>query len=260
MPHAWSSLGRHRDLLAMLVARNLKVRYKNSALGFFWTLLGPLFLILVYAAFLGIMRFEIDLRVLVSGILVWQFLAMCAGDALQAISGNANLVKKAAFPRGILVLSMALANLLNFLLSLLVLAVYLAIAGTTLGAFGWLPLAIVSQFALCLGLGLALAAANVYFRDTEHIMGTVLMAWFFLTPIIYAAALVTDRFAARPWIGRLYFLNPMAGLVSAYRRFFLGATDVEPVAILLSCAGAWLVLAAGAAIFHRAEPRFAEVL
>ena len=260
MPHPWSSLLRHRDLLAMLVARNLKVRYKNSALGFFWTLLGPLFLILVYATFLGIMRFRIDLRVLVSGILVWQFLAMCAGDALQAISGNANLVKKTAFPRGILVLAMALANLANFLLSLLVLAVYLAVVGTSLGAFGWLPLAVASQFALCLGLGFALAASNVYFRDTEHIMGTLLMAWFFLTPIIYDATLVTDRAATYPWIARLYFLNPMAGLVSAYRRFFLGAGDVAPTAILLSCAVAWLFLAGGWALFRRVEPRFAEVL
>lgn len=107
----------HRDLLSMLVARNIKIRYKESALGFLWTLLGPVFLILIYAFFMKVvMKFPIPMPVLVSGIFVWQYLAMCLGDSSFAIIGNANLVKKACFPRLLLPLSIVLANFVNFLL------------------------------------------------------------------------------------------------------------------------------------------------
>ena len=88
-----------RELLAMLVVRNLKIRYKDSALGFFWTMLGPILMILVYAVFLRILRIPVAMPVLVTGIFVWQYLAMCLGDSPNAIIGSTNLVKKAAFPR-----------------------------------------------------------------------------------------------------------------------------------------------------------------
>ncbi|MDZ4198960.1 MAG: ABC transporter permease [Kiritimatiellia bacterium] len=249
-----------RELIGMLVARNLKIRYKNSALGFFWTLLGPLFLILIYTLFLGILRFKIDLPVLITGILVWQFLAMCAGDSLNAIVGNANLVKKTSFPRVVLTLSTVLANGVNFLLSLLVLAVYLIAVRAAPGPLGWLPLALASQFALALGLALILSSANVFFRDTEHILGTGLTAWFFLTPIIYPVTLLAEVFERMPWIRMLYFANPMAGIVTCYRRFFLGAPPPPTAPLLISLAVSWGLLAVGWLLFHRVERRFAEVL
>lgn len=260
MPRAASRLWAWRELIGMLVARTLKIRYKNSALGFFWTLLGPIFMILIYALFLGIMRFDINLPLLVSGILVWQFLSMCAGDALNTINGNANLVKKTAFPRYLLVLSMVLANAVNALLSLLVLGGYLIAAGTTWGHPLWLPLAFSTQFVLCLGLAYLIACANVFFRDTEHILGMALMAWFFLTPIIYPARMITDHFADRPLLQAAYFLNPMAGIVSAYRRFFLSETDVPILFLLVSLAVAWALLGVGWTAFRAVEPRFAEEL
>ena len=250
----------HRELIVMLVVRNLKIRYKNSALGFFWTLLGPLFLILIYTLFLGIMRFNVDLPLLITGILVWQFLAMCTGDSLHAIVGNANLVKKTAFPRIILVLSTVLANGVNFLLSLLVLCVYLFIVHTTPGLGVWFPIALLSQFALCLGLSLILSAANVFFRDAEHILGTSMTAWFFLTPVIYPLSILQPLFESRPWLQAVYFLNPMAGIVAAYRSLFLG-TPTGPLPLLfLSFAVAWGLLLAGWSLFQRVERRFAEVL
>jgi ABC-type polysaccharide/polyol phosphate export permease len=250
----------HRDLIAMLVARNLKIRYKNSALGFFWTLLGPLFLIGIYTLFLGLIRFSIDLPVLITGILTWQFLTTCTGDSLHAIVGNANLVKKTAFPRVILVLSTVLANTINFLLSLLVLCVYLWIYGASYGPLAWFPAAFLSQFALCLGLSLILAAANVFFRDAEHILGTLMTAWFFLTPVLYPLSVVEPLFAARPWMQTAYFLNPMAGIVTAYRALFLGAPPAPPLLTGISLSVAWILLWAGWTLFHRVERQFAEVL
>ncbi|MBN2129055.1 MAG: ABC transporter permease, partial [Sedimentisphaerales bacterium] len=216
-----SNIFRHRELLWILVGRNLKIRYKHSVLGFFWTLLGPLCLILIYALFLGVMRFEIRLPVLVTGIIVWQFLGMCLGDSLHAIVGNANLVTKAAFPRLILPLAMVLSNLINFLLSAAVLVVYLVIVRVSFGAVYWLPLIVLTQFALCLGTALILASANVFFRDTEHMLSIIMLAWFFLTPIIYPIQKVYERFPGTPAMIRLFFANPMTGLVTAYRAVFL---------------------------------------
>lgn len=260
MIKAISHVFARRELIGMLVARNLKIRYKNSALGFFWTLLGPLFLILIYRAALGILHVQTELPVLISGILVWQFLSTCTGDSLHAISGNSNLVKKTAFPRVVLVLSTVLANSVNFLLSLLVLGAYLLFAQTHPGPVGWFPLALASQFALCLGLSLLLSAANVYFKDTEHLLGTAMTAWFFLTPIIYPVTMLSGVFDHRPWTRTVYFLNPMAGIVTAYRRTLIGAELAPPESMLLSFTVAWLFLFAGWTVFHRVERRFAEVL
>jgi lipopolysaccharide transport system permease protein len=256
----FKDIAAHRELLAILVGRNLKIRYKNSALGFFWTLLGPVFLIVIYATFLGIMRFPLSLPTLVTGILVWQFLAMCLGDALHAIVGNANLVTKSAFPRMILPLAMVLANLINFLLSGVVLLLYLMVVRVTPGAWYWLPLVLLTQTALCLGVALILSCANVFFRDTEHILQVVMLAWFFLTPIIYPIAKVMERFPDTPWLVTLYFANPMTGLISAYRAGLLSAAWPAAGHLALSCGVAWGILAAGLALFCRVEPRFGDEL
>ena len=164
---ALSTWGRHRELLFLLVARNLKIRYKNSVLGFFWSLLGPVLMILVYAVFLRLIRVPIDLPVLVSGIVGWQVLATCLGDGLHAVVGNANLVTKSAFPRELLPLATVSANLVNFLLSSVVLFVYLLVAGVDFGPVVAYPAILATQFALCLGVGLTFSCLNVYFRDAE---------------------------------------------------------------------------------------------
>jgi ABC-type polysaccharide/polyol phosphate export permease len=256
----WKEIRSHRELLRLLVGRNLKIRYKKSALGFLWTLLGPVFMIVIYATFLGILRVAIDLPTLVTGILVWQFLAMCLGDSLYAIVGNANLVTKSSFPRIMLPLSMVLSNLVNFLLSFIVLVVYLMVVRAVPGAWYWLPAALVTQTALCLGVALILSCANVFFRDTEHILSVVMLAWFFLTPVIYPVERVIEHFPNRPWLINLCFANPMTGVVSAYRSGLLSSPWPSAGHTALSFVMAWIVLAVGLAIFQRVEPRFGDVL
>jgi ABC-2 type transport system permease protein len=259
-----SDLKHHQDLLWILVMRNIKIRYKNSALGFLWTLLSPIFLIVIYTVFLSIMRFSMPLSVLVIGIMTWHFLSMCMGDSLYAVLGNANMVKKSAFPRIVLPLSMVLANLVNFLLFLLVVCVYLlilhrvtglALPGLTLIA---LPLVVVTQFALCLGVSLIFSSLNVYFRDIEHIQGIILMAWFFLTPVIYPVSLVTDRFG--PILQTLFYANPMTGLVSAYRAILLNLPFPSAGLLALSALSAWIILLVGLRLFDKLQVRFADVL
>ena len=248
-----------RELLGLLVIRNLKIRYKESALGFLWTLLGPVFLIVIYAVFLKIMRFSMPLPMLVTGIFVWQYLAMSLGDSTNAIVGNANLIKKAAFPRVLLPFSMVLANFVNFLLSLVIVVIYLKIAGLPFGGLVWLPLAMVTQVALCTGVSLFLSSVNVFFRDVQHLMGVITMAWFFMTPVIYAPEMVVQKFN-NPLMHQLFYLNPMTGLLALYRAALMG--EALPPAGLWgpSLLVSWLVCVLGVAVFQGLQKGFADEL
>lgn len=267
------SLWARRELIGILVSRNLKIRYKQSALGFFWSLLGPLFLIVIYWAFLEILKVPISITSLVTGILVWQFLSMCLNDSLYAILGNANLVTKTAFPRMVLPLSIVLANLVNFLLSLGVLVVFLVVfsvvdsAGSEaasrpllmlLGHAALLPWILLSQCALCLGLCLILCSLNVFFRDVEHMLGVGMLAWFFMSPVVYPNSFILDRF--NPTLHAVYFMNPMAGIVTAYRNVFLNTDFLAGWMLVIPFCLCWLALWAGVATFLRLEPRFGDEL
>lgn len=254
----WGEIARRRELVWILIERNLKIRYKSSFLGFFWSLLSPIFLIAIYGIFLGLIRIPIHLPTLVSGIIVWQFLAMCLGDALHSVVGNANLVTKAAFPRLILPLAMVGANAINFLLSFTVLVVYLAIAGATFGGIGWLPVILLTHAALCLGVALVIGAANVFFRDTEHVLSVVMLGWFFLSPVIYEPQMIGDAFPR--WVQVLFFANPMSGILTAYRHALVAPATVDIRLIAMSFAMAWGMLAAGLRVFQAVEPRFGDEL
>ena len=260
MPNIFHDVMARRELFFILVGRNMKIRYKNSTLGFFWSLLSPIFLIVIYAVFLGILKVQMPLPVLVSGIIVWQFLAMCLGDSLYAVVGNANLVTKASFPRVILPLSMVGANFINFLLSFVVLVAYLMIAKVSFGALYLLPIAVLTQFVLCLGVASILSAANVFFRDTEHILSVVMLAWFFLSPVIYDLTLLSDKFAEGHWVHAVFFLNPMAGIITLYRMALLASEGPGAGLLCLSGGIAWVVGVIGVAVFQKAQPRFGDEL
>jgi len=255
-----------RELLWILVARNLKLRYKHSALGFFWSLLSPLLLILIYATFAAILRFNEGrpnyLQFLVIGIVVWQFLSMCLNDSLYAVLGSANLVKKTAFPRIILPLAMVVANLVNFLLTWIVLLLYLVVTGMPFHGLVLLPAVLLVQTALCLGMALFLSGVNVFIRDTEHILGVGTLAWFFMTPIFYPVQMqltfLSDRFA---WVA---FLNPMTGIVWGYRTLLMSEKLPDMAVPLrwlaISAAVCFTVLGVGFAVFQRLQIRFGDEL
>lgn len=254
----WREIFSKRELVWILIERNLKIRYKNSFLGFFWSLLGPLSLIAIYSIFLSLIRIPIALPTLVSGIIIWQFLAMCMGDALHSIVGNANLVTKAAFPRLILPLSMVGANAVNFLFSFAVLLAYLLAAGADFGPVLMLPVILLTQTAQCLGMALMIGAANVFFRDTEHVLSVVMLAWFFLSPVIYGPELVMTSFPR--WVHILFFLNPMSGILTAYRGALLSQQAAGFGLVALSFGVAWAIFLIGLGVFRAVEPRFGDEL
>jgi homopolymeric O-antigen transport system permease protein len=262
-----SQLFTRKELIQNLVVRTLKVRYKNSALGFLWSLLNPLLMMVIYCFFIGILdRFETDMvPKLIIGVIFWQFVVMCSSDAVNAIAGYPNLIKKTYFPRLVLPFSMVIANLINYLLSLIVLMLILVLLSIspTIGLdFSgiWLLIpTIILQTLLVLGIALAVSAGNVFFRDIEHVIGTALMAMFFITPILYPLEKARDNMNS--FFYNLYLMNPFASLVTLMRYCFLGVKIPlnEPgfyISLLLSPA----ILIIGLIIFTRVEPYFADEL
>ena len=247
-----------RELLYNLVVRNLKIRYKNSVLGFFWTLLGPIFLIVIYSVFLGFLKITIPIPVLLSGKIAWQFLAMCLGDSQYAIIGNANLVTKTSFPRIILPLAMVKANMINFLLSFIVLLIYLALVRVSFGAVYWLPVIMITHFAVCLGISLIVSCSNVYFRDTEHIMSIFMLAWFFVSPVIYPVEFILNKLPEK--LHLLAFCNPMTGIVTSYRMLLLSSPNPGLNYLAVSFLSAWLILLIGIAVFQKYQAGFGDEL
>ncbi|MBI1870451.1 MAG: ABC transporter permease [Chlamydiae bacterium] len=245
-----------RGLLRSLVERNLKIRYKGSLLGFFWSLMDPLMMAVVYLVFIKLTRFQTDLPYLLSGVFIWQFLVLCVGDSFHAILGNTNLVKKVYFPRLILPLATALANLINFLLSLLILIIFLFLLGVKIHLLHlvYLPFLIFLEFMICSGLAFLFSSLTVYFRDTQHVVGIILMALFFMSPVIYPVQLVPER-----WL-TLYLMNPMATILLGFRSGLLGTSFPWGGATIVSCLLSGVIFAGGIWVFIKLEPYFADEL
>ena len=258
---------RYRNLLWNLTARELKIRYRGSALGFFWSVLIPLFMALIYVFFLRMMAGRgVPLAEIVIGVFAWQFTVNSVQSGLGSIEGNANLVKKVKFPRIILPLSATLANLINYLLSLLVqipiVVVLLMLKGQGVGPWWWLlPVVLALHFIFNLGLALLMAAVNVRFRDAQHLVGVGLSAWFFVSPVMYNLEFVRNLLGNGGIGNALYLLNPMAMLVTAYRAAALKGVDFPWTAAtcgsMVICV---VIFAAGYSMFQRAQKDFADYL
>lgn len=264
------TLSAHRDLIWNLVARDLKIRYRGSVLGFLWTILTPLFMALIYVFFLRLLARGMPIRneEIIIGVFAWQFTMQCVNAGIHCITGNTVLVKKVYFPRIILPITVGIANLVNFLLTVVVqwglLAVMLHYQGSHLSA--WSPLVLlVSIYHLFFNLALAmiLGATNVYFRDTQHIVNLLVNAWFFMSPVMYPPSLV-EQFAHShgvPWVNDLYLMNPMAGIITAYRA--LQMPDVAfPWSAAMIAGLAWPILffALAYIMFQRMQRDFSDVL
>ncbi len=269
-----AELWSYRHLVGNLVVRDLKVRYKNSVLGFFWSLVNPLLMMLVLSVVFGFF-FPIGqaraphLFILVA-ILPWNWFNAAVAGGVGSITNNAPLINKVYFPREVLPISIVLAELVNFLFALPVL---LAIIGLTaevqITRFAlWLPVILLIQVIFTLGFVLILATANVYYRDTQMIMDVVLMAWFFLTPIFYDSEMY-DRYAleiAGQSIdgSRIAFIvNPMASLIANYRVALYGSMQGPPstpdlLFLIRTALTAVAVLVAGYWVFHRYSGEFGE--
>lgn len=261
-----SAIIEHGELLSNLVSRELKSRYKSSLLGFLWSILTPLFMAVIYVFFLRLLVGRgVPTEEILIGVFAWQFTSLCVTGGMTSITGNANLVKKVYFPRLLLPSAVTAANLINYLLSLVVqfaiVAVMLHLKGGALSAWSLaVPVLILYHALFNLGLALLVGAANVYFRDTQHLVGVLLSAWFFMSPVMYNLSFV-ERFAsASPLLVNLYLLNPMAVILTGYRTLILGT----PFPLSAWAAGgallAPLILVGAYALFQSSQRYFSDML
>jgi ABC-2 type transport system permease protein len=221
---------RYRELLVNLVRKELKVRYKNSVLGFVWTLVNPAITITVYwVIFTKVFKNPIPAFVLflMTGVLVFNMFQTALGAAVGSVVGNAPLVKKVWFPREILPLASIGAAMVDFLLQSIVLIGALAIFRWHVG-WGYLlliPAALVALLLFITALALWLAAVNVRYRDTQHFLGIVLMVWFWATPIIYSFQQVARKLPhSIEWI---QLLNPFTIVSLSFQRALYNKKNVN---------------------------------
>ncbi|MDQ1394278.1 MAG: type transport system permease protein [Acidimicrobiaceae bacterium] len=286
-----------RECLIGLTRKELKVKYKNSVLGFLWSFLNPATSLLVfYVVFQLVLRNGIPFFAiyLISGILVWNLFSVAVPQATVSIVANAPIVKKVAFPREILSFAAVLAALVHFFLQLIVLLVFLVIFKRQ-PAYAYLPLlipALLALLMLSLALGVLLAAVNVKLRDVQHLVEIGLQVWFWATPIVYQYRLVRDNVISKVVAGKVvpasgfkhaafiaWRLNPVTPIVLTFQRAIYGqtspvGTDGKVVHVLPDHAGQWwylwqllavigfsfVLLAVALRVFGRLEGNFAEDL
>ena len=251
----------YRDLLLNLVGRDLAVRYKRSALGFLWSFLNPLLMMAVFWVVFQVVKPQ-NVRsyplFVLAGLLPWNFLAGSLTTAVRSITSSGGIIDKVYFPREVLPLAAVAANLVNFLLSLVVFLPLAWLMGAEFSAWSLaLPAIILVQVILVTGLSLLLSALNVFYRDTELVLDVGITAWFFLTPIFYELELLPNRFLGVDIWRLFYTLNPMATLVTDYRYILLYDYPVIRHTLVSLVIGL-VLLAAVWAFFRHTAPRFTE--
>lgn len=280
----FGDLWTNRDLLMLLIRTELKVKYKNSILGYLWSMLNPALVLAIYYFVFKIINgrngqpnFAIWLF---AGLLVWNLFNGAAMGATSVVVGKAGIVKKVAFPRELLALSMVGVAMVMFAIQVAVLVLALLVFRITPD---WtflplLPLALVALIVFTGAISIFLSAINVYLRDTQHLTEVLLMAWFWGTPIVYSWGLIAAHVASTPWLKYVYMANPVTPIVMTFQRAIYGHTQFTnsagSVVHLLPNWGPAVyagvlggVLAASAAlflvalvVFGRLEGNFAEEL
>ena len=247
-----------RDLLHVLVAREMKLRYKESLLGVAWSLLNPLLQLLIFNF---VFRYILPLNIpnytafLFVGLLMWNWFQASIVSAATTIVDGRSLIKRPGFPIPILPVVTVMANLVHFLLALPVLALFLLLTGIQLQATALLlPAIILIQFFFTLSLAYFVATFHVSFRDTQHLVSVFLLFLFYLSPIFYDAGAIPDRYQF------IYRLNPVLHLLEAYRAILIEGVQPAwtPLAILTLISA--LLLFLGYRLFMRASYFFVEEL
>ena len=261
-----SELYEYRELLFFLVWRDIKVRYKQTALGASWAILQPLLTMVVFTIFFGTLAgigsdglpYPIFSY---TALLPWTFFAQGLTQSSQSLVGSANLIRKVYFPRLIIPLSSILAGAVDFVIAFAVLLGLMAYYGTWPSvAVIFLPLLLILAFTAALGTGLWLSALNVEYRDVKYVVPFFVQIWLFITPVIYPTHVVTARLERLHIPGWVYGLNPMTGVVEGFRWSLLGVGS-KPWPLIATSAGVSILLViTGMLYFGRMERTFADVV
>lgn len=209
----------YRTMIGSLVRRELRGKYEKSVLGFLWAFLGPMFQILIYGIVFTVV-FHNNMPnyyiFLMTGMLPWTFFSDSLSQGTGAIIYNSEMVKKIYFPRETLVIGEVNAKLVNMLLSFIVMVFFILISGVGFSIHVvMLPLVILIEYLIALGMAMLAAATTVYLRDLEYVINVILMAWVWGTPIMYSTDNITN-----PLFLTLLKLNPMTGVIGGYQSIF----------------------------------------
>jgi len=268
---------KYRELLGMLVRKELTVRYKNSILGFTWSMVQPLFLLVVYTAVFAILgagfaRFAIWV---LCGLLVWTLISSSLITATVSITSNATLVGKVRFPRAVLPLASVGGALVHFFLQSVAFAIVLVVTRHPVDwTYMWLlPVALVTALIMCAALALLLAPCNVYARDTMHLLELLVLGWFWATPILYQYERAGQWLEAQGIAEWVLLLNPATPIVMTFQRALYGADRVGGAALLPERGPLWylgilsitsaicvVLMYVALRVFDRADVNLAETL
>ena len=248
----------YRDMVFSLARRELRGKYEKSVLGFLWAFLGPLFQILIYGiVFTGIFHNNMPnyYIYLMTGILPWTFFSDSFGQGTGAVVYNAEMVKKIYFPREVLVIAEVTAKFINMLLSFIVMGFFILVSGVGFSLeIIQLPLIVVIEYILVLGMSFIVASVTVYFRDLEYVVHVILMALIWGTPIMY------ELKGINPFLLKLLYMNPFTTIISIYHDILYYHTPTQARDYLISFFEGLVILILGFQIFRHLKRRFAEEL
>ncbi len=248
------------DLLFAWSTRIIRARYQQSILGGLWAILQPLATVLIFTVVFSYLL-KVDTGNIpyvvfsYTAMVPWLFFSSAITDMVDSIVSNMNLVSKIYFPREILVFSALIARLVDFLIAFIILVVLIIIYHLPVNLLAWLflPVILICQILLALGIGLFASALNAFFRDIKHVFTLIMQLWLYATPIIYPVTLVPEN------LRDYYYFNPMVGIIEGYRSILLhgiipGNSFVFSVVISL------LVFVGGYLFFKKVEVQFADII
>lgn len=249
----------YREMIRSLVRRDLRGRYKSSVLGFLWTFINPLCQIIVYTmVFSRIFRMDIERYYLFLTVVMipWVFFSTSISGGAMAVVSQQDLVKKIYFPREVLPISYVTSCFVNMLLSFVVVFAVIAVSGNGFSpqALACLPAVMLCEYVLCLGFAFIISACTVYLRDLEHIVGVLLMAWIYLTPVMYDISFIPDGLLP------VFRMNPMTPVAVAYRKilYYKQVPDLSDLAAAFVTGMVFVGI--GAFVFSMLQKNFVEEL
>jgi lipopolysaccharide transport system permease protein len=255
-----SELWRYRELLYFFALRDIKVRYKQAALGVMWAIIQPLFTMIIFTIFFGrlagIPSDGIPYPLFsLCALVPWTYFSSTLSQGGTSLVANTNLITKVYFPRILLPAATAVGGLLDFLIGSVLLIALMLYYGMTLGWATLLyPVLSLIMMILAVGVSMILAAINVRYRDVKYVIPFLVQLWLFLTPIIYPASFVPERYRA------LLALNPMYGIIEGFRASLFPGRQIDFALIGLSLCVSLLVFLIGALYFQRTQKQFADII
>ena len=263
----WRDLWRFRELFYFLAWRDLLVRYKQTVIGVAWALLRPALTMLVFVGVRKVAKLTVegvpDALFVFAAVLPWQFFSTALSEASGSLVGNANLISKVYFPRLIIPAGAVVTSLVDFLITLAILAVLMVWYQFPPGwQILFLPLLVLLTFGLSIGAGLLLAALNVEYRDFRYIVPFIVQFGVFVSPIWIGSAQVMATFSANSsWFHWLFAVNPLVGIIDGFRWSILaGRTPFDSATLAVSVGVTMVMLGLGIWYFRRTERTFADVI